>query len=188
MWSSGSINGLEISTPKKKVCKIVGGVSRPLLANIARDGLAKQLGKGYRVARDADDMVVRAKSLPAIEQACPVVTAFLDERGLALHRENTRMVQRTEGVDCLGFQVQMRGQNLLITPQKQKVPARLQEVRSWRKTPRTVAAAVVIRHLNPLIRGGARYSHQVVSTPPFQKVDDHIWRALWRWGKRGHPK
>jgi RNA-directed DNA polymerase len=165
-----------------------GGVIRPLLANIALAGRANQLGKGYRVAQYADDIVVMAKSLPAIEQACPVVTAVLDERGLALHPEKTRMVQRTEGCDFLGFHVQMRGQKLLITPQKQQVHARLQEVRSWLKTHQTVAAAGVIRHLNPRIRGWAMYDHHVVSQHTFQKVDDHIWRALWRWGKRRHPK
>jgi hypothetical protein len=34
MWSSGSINVLEILAPKKKVCKIVGGVLSPILANV----------------------------------------------------------------------------------------------------------------------------------------------------------
>jgi RNA-directed DNA polymerase len=158
------------------------------LANIALDGLAKRLGKGYRVARYADDIVVMAKSLHAIEQACPVVTAFLDERGLALNQDKTRMVHRTEGFDFLGFHVQMRGPKLLITPQQQKVQELLQEARSWLKTHQTVAAEVVIRHLNPLIRGWAIYYRHVVSKHTFQKVDYHLWRALWRWAKRRHPR
>ena len=89
-WEHGMLHHTTEGTPQ-------GGVISPLLANIALDGLAKRLGKGYRVARYADDIVVMAKSLHAIEQACPVVTAFLDERGLALHQEKTRIVQRTEG-------------------------------------------------------------------------------------------
>ncbi len=83
----------------------------PLLANIALDGLATRLGKGYRVARYADDILVRAQSLPAMEQACPVVIACLDERGLALHPEKTRLVQRTEGFDFLGFHGRCGGRN-----------------------------------------------------------------------------
>jgi RNA-directed DNA polymerase len=140
------------------------------------------------MARYADDIVVMAKSLPAIEQACPVVTAFLRERGLALHPEKTRIVQRTEGFDFLGFHVQMRGQKLLITPQQQKVHALLQEVRSWLNTHPTVTAEAVIRHLTPLIRGWAMYYRHVVSKHTFQHVDYHIWSALWRWVKRRHPK
>ena len=164
-----------------------GGVSSPLLANIARDGLAKRLGKGYRVARSADDSVVMAKSLPAIEPARPVVTAVLDARGLALQPEQTRLVQRTAGVDLLGFQVQMRGEKLRITPQQQQVQALLQAVRSWRKQHQTVSPEAVMRHLHPRIRGGARYYRQAVSKQPFPKVAAHIWRALWRWAKRRHP-
>ena len=129
-----------------------------------------------------------AKSRHAIEQACPVVTAFLDERGLALHPEKPRIVPRTEGFDLLGFHVQMRGQKLLITPQKQKVPKLLPEVRSWLKTHPTVSAEVVIRHLNPIIRGWAMYYRHVVSKQTFQKVDYHLWRALWHWAKRRHPR
>ncbi len=180
-WECGTRHHTMEGTPQ-------GGVGSPLLANIALDGLAKRLGKAYRMARYADDLVVMAKSLPAIEQACPVVTTFLKERGLALHPEKTRMVQRTEGVDCLGFHVQMRGQKLLITPQKQKVQALLQAIRAWLKTHATVTAAVVIHHLNPLIRGWAMYYRHVVSKHTFQHVDYHIWRALWRWVKRRHPK
>jgi RNA-directed DNA polymerase len=140
------------------------------------------------MARYADDIVVMAKSLPAIEQAGAVVTALLDERGLALHPEKTRIVQRPEGFDLLGFHVQMRGRRLLITPQRQKVQALLRDVRSWLKHHQTVSPEAVIRHLNPLIRGWAMYYRHVVSKRTFQTVDYHIWRALWRWAKRRHPR
>ena len=180
-WEQGTLHHTTEGTPQ-------GGVISPLLANIALDGLAKQLGKGYRMARYADDIVVMAKSLPAIEQACPVVTAFLKERGLVLHPEKTRIVQRTEGFDSLGFHVQMRGQKLLITPQQQKVQALLRDVRSWLKHHQTVSPEAVVRHLNPLLRGWARYSRHVVSKPTFQHVDYHLWRALWQWAQRRHPR
>ena len=180
-WEQGTLHHTTDGTPQ-------GGVVSPLLANIALDGLAKRLGKGYRMARYADDIVVMAKSLPAIEQAYPVVAAFLDERGLALHPEKTRIVHRAEGFDFLGFRVQMRGQKLLITPQSQKVQALLRDVRSRLKHHQTVSPEAVIRHLNPLLRGWAMYYRHVVSKQTFQKVDYHIWSALWHWAKRRHPK
>jgi RNA-directed DNA polymerase len=165
-----------------------GGVLRPWLAHIARDGLAKRLGKGSRVARYADDLLVRAPSRPAMEQGCPVVTACLDDRGRARHQEKTRLVPRTEGVDFLGFHGQRRGQKLLSTPQTPQGQKRLQEVRSGLHTQQTVSAAVVRRPLHPLLRGWAMYSRHVVRKQTVQKVDSHIWRALWRWAKRRHPK
>jgi RNA-directed DNA polymerase len=98
------------------------------------------------------------------------------------------MVQRTEGVDGLGCQVQRRGPKLLMTPQKQTGQARLQEVRSWLQTHRTVAADVVIRQLHPLLRGWVMYDRPGVGQHTVPNVDDHLWRARWRWATRRHPK
>jgi RNA-directed DNA polymerase len=140
-----------------------GGVVSPLVATSARDGRATRWGKGSRMARYADDLGVMANSRPAMEQACPVVTAFLDERGLALQPEQTRLVHRTEGIDVCGFHVQMRGQRLRITPQRQKVHARLRDVQSWLKHHQPVAPEAVMHPLNPLIRGWAMDDRQVVS-------------------------
>jgi RNA-directed DNA polymerase len=131
---------------------------------------------------------MRTKSLPAMEQACPVVTAVLDERGLAFHPENTRSGQRTEGFDFLAFHGQRRGPKLLMTPQKQKVQALLRDVRSWLKHHQTVSPEAVLRHLNPLILSWALYDRQAVSQHTFQNVDYPMWRALWRWAKRRHPR
>jgi RNA-directed DNA polymerase len=179
-WEQGTLYRAAEGTPQ-------GGVISPLLANIALDGLASRLGKGYRVVRYADDIVVMAKSQQAIEQACSVVTTFLGERGLELNQDKTHIRHRTEGFDFLGFHIQMRGQKLLITPQKQKVEALLRDVRSWLKTHQSVSSEAVIRHLNPLLRGWAMYYRHVVSKQTFQQVDYHIWRALWHWAKRRHP-
>jgi RNA-directed DNA polymerase len=115
-----------------------------------------------------------------MEQACPVVTALLQEWGLALHPEKTRIVHRTEGFDFLGCHVQRRRAKLRGTPQQPKGHALRQEVRSWLQTHPTVTAAVVIRPLNPLLRGGAMYEHHGVSKHPVQYVDDHIGRGWWR--------
>jgi RNA-directed DNA polymerase len=97
-------------------------------------------------------------------------------------------VHRTEGFDFLGCPVQRRGETLLLTPPKQQVQALRQDVRSGLKHHQTVSPAAVIRHLNPFIRGWAMYYRHVVSKQTFQTVDDHIWRALWRWATRRHPK
>jgi RNA-directed DNA polymerase len=129
-----------------------------------------------------------ATSRAAIEQACPVVTAVLEERGLALHPEHTRMVHRTAGVACLGFHVQRRGQRRLSTPQGQKVQARRREVRSGVQPHQTVSPEAVIPHLNPRIRGWAMDDRHVVSQHTLQTVDDPSWRARWRWAKRRHPR
>ena len=76
----------------------------------------------------------------------------------------------------------------LSTPQRQQVHAQLRDGRSWPKPHQTVSPAAVIRHLHPLIRGGAMDERQVVCHHTVQHVDDHLWRARWRWAKRRHPR
>jgi RNA-directed DNA polymerase len=61
-------------------------------------------------------------------------------------------------------------------------------MRSWLKGPKAVSPEAVIRHLNPLIRGWAMYYRHVVSKQTFQDVDNHLWRTLWQWAKRRHPR
>ena len=42
--------------------------------------------------------------------------------------------------------------------------------------------------LNPVIRSWANYHRHCAATDTFQRVDHEVWRALWQWAKRRHPK
>jgi retron-type reverse transcriptase len=63
-WEHGTRHHTTEGTPQ-------GGVCSPWLAKSAREGRAKQLGQGSRVARYADDMVVMAKRLPLLRRRAP---------------------------------------------------------------------------------------------------------------------
>lgn len=165
-----------------------GGVISPLLANIALDGLQSLLGKGYRMARYADDFVVMAKSQSAIEQAIPRIEAFLRERGLELNQEKTRIIHRTKGFEFLGFSVRMYERKLLTKPQKEKVQDLLGRIKTWLEANKTAKTEEVIRYLNPILRGWAYYYRHAASKQVFQVVDHRLWWMLWRWAKRRHPK
>lgn len=45
----------------------------------------------------------------------------------------------------------------------------------------------LIRMLNPMIKGWAAYHQHIVAKVAFNKVDNEIWLALWRWAVRRHP-
>ena len=47
---------------------------------------------------------------------------------------------------------------------------------------------MVIGKLNPVIRGWANYHRHVVSKNVFDSLDQWLWRSLWRWCRRRHPK
>ena len=57
------------------------------------------------------------------------------------------------------------------------------EVRSLRGA----NAIMVIRRLNPIIRGWAAYYRSVVSKEVFSAVDHYLWERLYRWALRAHP-
>jgi RNA-directed DNA polymerase len=189
-----------------------GGIISPLLANIALDGLDDLLGQHYNTVtfirkgkyrpgqtktrkvskygfiRYADDFIITASTKEDIEVILPHIKEWLKQRGLELNEEKTRIVQRQKGFDFLGFNIRAYDGKCLIKPQKEKVKAFLYKVRTWLKENKTVKPKTVIEALNPIIRGWANYYRHFVSSKTFNKVDDEIWKAIWKWCLRRHPK
>jgi len=54
--------------------------------------------------------------------------------------------------------------------------------------PADIPPADLIDWLNPLIQGWANYYRHVVAKQTFHKFDYVLWKALWRWAVRRHPK
>ena len=46
----------------------------------------------------------------------------------------------------------------------------------------------LIRLLNPVLRGWANYHRVAVAKKTFNFVDHQVWKLLWWWAKRRHPK
>ena len=84
-----------------------GGVISPLLANIYLDPLDHQMsGQGYQMVRYADDFVILCDSHAQAEQALAVVQQWVNEAGLQLHPDKTRITdasQKGGGFDFLGY-------------------------------------------------------------------------------------
>jgi RNA-directed DNA polymerase len=51
----------------------------------------------------------------------------------------------------------------------------------------SVEQEVLIKKLNPILRGFANYYKGVVSKETFSYISYRIWQYLWRWAKRRHP-
>jgi len=107
-----------------------GGIISPILANMALDGLERNLkDKIHRkpslkvnVVRYADDFIVTAKSKELLEeQITPAIETFLLERGLVLSKEKTRITHIEEGFDFLGQTVRKFDGKLLIKPAKENI-------------------------------------------------------------------
>jgi group II intron reverse transcriptase/maturase len=87
-----------------------GGVISPLLANITLNVLDQRLTQhGYRFVRYADDFVVLCRDEASAKQALDFVSnVLLDELGLRLSPEKTKVTTFVKGVDFLGFHLTRR--------------------------------------------------------------------------------
>ena len=168
-----------------------GGICSPLLSNIGLHGLenlVKSFNKRLGIVRYADDFILTAKTLEEIEAIIPRVKQWLSERGLELSTEKTKIVHIDEGFNFLGFNARHYNGKLLIKPQKEKVLAFCKEVGEMIKKMSTVKQEVLIKKLNPILRGFANYYRGVVSKKTFSYIKSRVWQYLWNWCKRRHHK
>jgi RNA-directed DNA polymerase len=164
-----------------------GGVISPLLLNIALNGMERFLGPHYGFVRYADDFVVCARTREEIEAAQPKIAGWLEQRGLALHPEKTRIVHIDDGFNFLAFSIRRYKGSCFLMPQKDKVLAFLAKIRQWLSSHRQATAEDVIRHLNPILRGWANYYKIGVSKRVFSYISHQLWQMIWRWCLRRHP-
>jgi RNA-directed DNA polymerase len=171
------------------------------MANLALDGLESRLRarfpltsrKGQQakvhLRREADDFCITGTSQELLEQEVkPLAAQFLQERGLTLSSEKTKITHIDDGFDVLGqHRRQYRGK-LFIKPSRQSVHAILANVRRIIKEHKPLPAGKLIAKLNPVLRGWAYYHRHVVSKATFQRMDSAIFDCRWRWAKRRHPQ
>lgn len=176
-----------------------GGIISPVLANMALDGLDKVLRErfpkpksGYNakvnLIRYADDFIITGASHEVLEdEVKPVVEAFLRERGLELSQEKTRITHINDGFDFLSQNLRKYNGKLIIKPSRRSVQDLLDNVRDIIKRNKQLPAARLLLLINPVIRGWALYHRHICSTVTFDRADQSIFEALWRWAKRRHP-
>jgi RNA-directed DNA polymerase len=173
-----------------------GGVISPVLANMALDGLEEVVYKAatprylnkISVVRYADDFVIAAESKELLEcKVKPAVESFLMERGLELSLDKTKITHVDDGFDFLGFNVRRYGGKLLIKPAKANVKAFIQEIREIIRINVSSTTEILLRQINPKIRGWGYYYRHVVAKQTFSNVDNDIYLALKWWINRRHP-
>jgi RNA-directed DNA polymerase len=184
-----------------------GGVTSPLLLNIALHGMEAALGVTHdtrgkiigkrAVVRYADDFVVFCETEEdALDVRDRVLPAWLAERGLSLSEEKTRIVHLSEGFDFLGFNVRhypcpqtsRSGYKLRITPSKKTVLGKVGEIRDIWLALHGHSVKAVLWKLNPIIRGWADYYRKSVASKTFGKLDKWMFHRQVRFARHTHPE
>lgn len=181
-----------------------GGIISPTLANITLDGLEKLLAEHFprekwkdgkrwtpkvNLVRYADDFIITGDSKELLEnEVRPLVEQFLKERGLTLSADKTRITHINEGFDFLGQNLRKYNDKPLVKPSQKNTHAFLEKVREIIDTNKSISQTLLIGLLNPVIRGWANYHRHCAAKETFDRMDHEIWRALWQWARRRHPK
>lgn len=168
-----------------------GAVISPLLANIYLDPLDHLLAEnGVEMVRYADDFVLLCWSEEAAKAALARVQTWVEENGLTLHPEKTRLVDLTQpgGFDFLGYHFEREYR----WPRRKAWDRLKDQVRAL--TPRTSGHSLeaTITRLNQMLRGWYgyfRHSHRTT----FPAVDGYTrgrLRAILRKraGRRGRAR
>jgi len=176
-----------------------GGIISPVIANLALDGLEEAARaavpgreNGVRskvhVVRYADDFVITAANkTQLVEQVIPAVKAFLAERGLRLSPEKSKITHIRQGFEFLGAHVRKHGRKLVMKPTKGNLLGFLAGLRSLLRKCSGAATWRVIQELNRRIRGWVNFYRCLVSSRVFRKLDQELFRSLWRWVRLRHP-
>lgn len=117
-----AFNRTEEGTPQ-------GGIISPVLANLVLDKLETELNdlfpvrrkeqRQFNFVRYADDFIVTGRTKELLEtKVKPLIKGFLNERGLELSNEKTKITHIADGFDFLGQNVRKYNDKLLVKPSK----------------------------------------------------------------------
>jgi RNA-directed DNA polymerase len=169
-----------------------GAVISPLLANIYLNPLDHLMAEsGCEMVRYADDFVILCRSREAAEAALARVQTWVQENGLKLHPEKTRIVDATQkgGFDFLGYHFE-RDYRWPRKKSLAKLEARVREL-----TPRRTCGQSLeqcIDGLNEVLRGWYgyfKYSHWTTFKPLDKYVRGRLRSILRnRAGQRGRGR
>lgn len=180
-----------------------GSPISPVICNMVLDGLQPLLkkhfhqtrrnGKQYspmvNFVRFADDFIITGESRELLqEQVLPMVRRFMAERGLQLSEEKTVITHIDDGFDFLGCNIRKYNGKLLIKPSKKNLKGILDKIRTTVKQNPTITQEWLIRKINPMIRGWVNYQRFNVSAVAFEHLDFQVFKCLWTWCCRRHPK
>jgi len=193
VMEAGEVHRSTAGTPQ-------GGVISPLLANIYLHVLDERWTRQHAhlgtLVRYADDFVVMCDTAEQCEEAERVIRGILEgELGLELHPEKTRRVELTEGkegFDFLGCHLHKRMSGRLLEKYGrrryylQRWPSAAAMKRARQRVKDLVGrhrngvkdVRVLIRDLNPVLRGWGNYFRTGNAAKKFNQLDSHVYQRL----------
>jgi RNA-directed DNA polymerase len=186
-YGKGRLFPTERGTPQ-------GGVVSPLLSNILLTPFDQEMRrKGYQLTRYADDWVATCESAAEARAAVAAALRILNEPGVQLHPQKTRIVHVRQGFEFPGYKIK-RGKQLRLPPGKIRSGAqsgelyaipREKSVRRFMDQVRALTGRRVplkttklIETLNPVLRGWGHHYKRAHVRKLFHRLDGWIVRRI----------
>lgn len=186
IMTDGAFTATEVGSPQ-------GGVCSPILSNIYLNYFDQQMKKkGIRIVRYADDILIFASTKKEAGDYKTLATKVLEEElKLTVNREKTHLTSLKEGVSFLGFILRRNSTGI--------APKRLgrfkDKVREITKRNQPIPLEVVIKKLNPVLRGWLNYYRIADIKTMIQGLMEWIRRRLrmvkmkqWKTYKKMHKE
>jgi len=121
--------------------------------------------------RYADDMLVLARTSEQLNEALDLIEKFLNPRGLKINKEKTIIAKIETGFKYLGYfireyeDITRQGKKgyggkkgiVIVKPSSESITSVKQKVKAITKKYANATAGILIKELNPVIRGWANY-------------------------------
>lgn len=189
-----------------------GGVISPLLSNIALHGMENRIKqiKGASLIRYADDFVIFHENLEVLKQCQQIICEWLTQFDLELKPSKTKIVHTLNGLednkpgfDFLGFNIrqykvgkyqsgkntkgELLGFKTIIRPSDESVKSHYLKIAQTVNRLNAAPQNILIKELNPIIRGWCNYFKTVCSKDTFTSIYNLVHKRLRRWADRRHP-
>lgn len=165
----------------------------PLIANIYLDDFDQFMkGRGHRIVRFADDILIFTRSKSAAHNALKVARSYLEgELLLTVNEQKSHVVHSSKGVKYLGVEIHTSYTRI----KREKVHEFKAKVRKITRRNSPVNLKKVIADLNPVVRGFAYYFRIANCKTEYQALMQWIRRRLrakqlkqWKRAKRLHRR
>jgi RNA-directed DNA polymerase len=174
----------------------------------------KVLELTFGLVRYADDFIIVLNHPRNLELIKKNVEKFLNIRGLQINKQKskdiylsfkkTKKEEPSPKFDFLGFTFMYQtnvklsriisrkdmtnSKKVIISPSRQNIISFKRKLKVLITKNSNLTAIELLQKLNPVLRGWARYFAVSISAKIFAEIDNYVYRRLWRWCTRKHPK
>jgi RNA-directed DNA polymerase len=183
-----------------------GGVISPMLSNILLTPFDQEMRrKGYQLTRYADDWVITCKSAAEARAALESAVRVMNQLGVRLNVQKTRIVHIQHGFEFLGYKIK-RGKQLRLPaskirsgaqsgelyayPREKSIRRFMDQVRLYTKRKAPLNTQQLVQRINPIVRGWGLHYCKAHVRKLFNRLNRWIVRRIWshrfkRWRNGG---